>query len=234
MSAPNTTTNTPKPSTAARLHLRLTACGVGIRVEPAFWLIAAALGLGLPYLEWLVWVMVALTVVLVHESAHVLAFRAAGIRSRVVVSIFGGRTIPFGEDPDSDTGSARGLSMAGKLGVALSGPLASFLLAGSCYFLLPLMVSTSAGPGGAVYYHLVRASVAWGAVNLMPIAVFDGGYVLRTLMEAFTGSDAAAWSSVISIATTVAMVVATWQFGAPIASAFFAYCALTEWQRTLA
>jgi Zn-dependent protease len=212
-----------EPSPTRRWTLRFTLLGVRVRIDPGFWLIAGALGLRLPYLEWALWIGVVLVVVLFHEAAHVVALRSMGVGSRVVVSVLGGRTVP---DLSPELSSWR------RVAVGLAGPLASFLLAGSCAILLPLFVSTASGPAGAVYYHLVRASATWGVVNLLPIGSFDGSDMLRTLFLRVRGTDGEAWMSLVSLVSSVAMVIVTWRAGIPVGSAFFAYCAFAEWQQS--
>jgi hypothetical protein len=64
-----------------------------VRIHPAFWLIAAILGFDAEQfdaVELLVWVIVVLVSILVHELGHALAVRRSGWVSRIILYHFGG------------------------------------------------------------------------------------------------------------------------------------------------
>jgi Zn-dependent protease len=77
------------------LHFQL--LGFGIRIHPGFWVVALLLGFrgsGTEPLEMLVWVVVLLGSITLHELGHTLMFRRYGISSHVVLYHFGGLAIP--------------------------------------------------------------------------------------------------------------------------------------------
>jgi Zn-dependent protease len=209
-----------------RLDLRFHLFGTPIRIHPMFWAVSAVLGLRLPAVELLVWVAVVFASIVVHEMGHALAFALFRCRSRVVVYSLGGLTIP---ESTAGTGALRGWRSAL---VSASGPLAGFCLAGMTFVLLPLVVATSSGLSGALYYHLIWINLVWGAFNLLPVWPLDGGQVARSLLTAFAGDSGYAAATVLSLVTSGIGVVVTWQMGLPLAALFFAYFALAEWQRS--
>ena len=77
------------------LHFQL--LGFAIRIHPGFWVVALLLGFrgsGTEPLEMLVWIVVLLGSITLHELGHTLMFRRYGISSHVVLYHFGGLAIP--------------------------------------------------------------------------------------------------------------------------------------------
>jgi len=115
--------------------------------------------------------------VLVHELAHVAAARVVRMRvRRVVLSLLGGASELEGEPikPSHD------------LLVAVSGPIASVLLAG--LFELGARVAGAASAVGVVLGLLAWSNAVLGVFNLLPGLPLDGGRALQALAWAVTGS----------------------------------------------
>jgi stage IV sporulation protein FB len=214
-----------------RLDLRFRLYGIPVRIHPMFWVVGGALGLRLPLPELLVWVAVILVSILVHEMGHALAFRFFRRQSHVVLYSLGGITIPA-NIPRNQVGgrTLKGWQLAV---ISVCGPLAGFTLAGATYVLIPAFASTSTGVVGALYYHLVWINVVWGALNLLPVWPLDGGQVVRAALVEIAGDNGYALARLVSLVTSGAVAVVSWQMGRPLAALFFAYFAILEWQRSL-
>ena len=144
-----------------------------VRVHPLFWVGAVLLGAwwldqpgGSIFL--MVWVATVFVSILVHELGHAVAFRWFGVDSHIVLYVFGGLAVPWGE--------VRGRWR--RIVVALAGPVAGFLLLGVVYF------SNVYFPWGgssryvtALYLSLFFVNLYWGVMNLLPVFPLDGGRV---------------------------------------------------------
>jgi stage IV sporulation protein FB len=208
-----------------RFDLRFTLFGIPVRIHPMFWAISAALGLSLSFSELLVWVVVVLVSITVHEMGHALSLRFFQWRSHVVLYSLGGITIPVN---DAGSPSLRGWRQAL---ISACGPVAGFALAMGAYVLIPLFSSTTSGIAGAFYYHLIWINVVWGALNLLPVWPLDGGQVARSVLSEIAGENGYAMASMLSLVSAGAVAVVAWQMNRPLAALFFAYFALLEWQR---
>lgn len=154
---------------------------------------APSLGL-LAYAVALVFALLLLVSVLVHEAAHALVAQRVGFRvSRMVADFWGGHTAHDG------AGGTPGRSAA----VAVVGPLSNAALALLGWWLLSLL--TAAGPGtsslGAlvdgtelrVVLVLLVYAFAWSntfvaVFNLLPGLPLDGGFLLEALVWKVTGN----------------------------------------------
>ena len=210
-----------------RFDLRVRLYGIPIRVHPMFWVVSGALGLRLPLPELLVWVVVILVSIIVHEMGHALMLRFFRRRSLVVLYSLGGITIPVGGGGDR---TLKGWQLAI---VSACGPLAGFALAAGTYLLIPRFASTNAGIVGAFYYHLIWINVVWGALNLLPVWPLDGGQVARATLVQISGDNGYAAARLLSLVTAGAVAVVAWRMSRPLAALFFVYFAILEWQRSL-
>ncbi len=162
------------------LHLAHVA-GVDVRAHPS-WLLAVVL------VGWTFWAQFALlgdrapgvagvmamiatvtffVAVLIHELAHAMVARRAGLPvTGVTLFVFGGATETRGDFSRPAT----------ELAVAVAGPIASVAVAGLCW---PIAVWWPGSPIGEVAGLLAWLSLALGIFNLLPAAPMDGGHVLR-------------------------------------------------------
>ncbi|MGH7392487.1 MAG: site-2 protease family protein, partial [Candidatus Rokuibacteriota bacterium] len=108
--------------------------------------------------------------VAMHEMAHGLAARRAGIRvRRVTLSLFGGATVLDGRVP-----TARA-----QLTIAMAGPLASLALAVGAAIVHVTLVEIGGDELGVVASAVVAvANLGIAAINLFPAPPLDGGLVL--------------------------------------------------------
>ena len=144
------------PSTAYDLRFQL--LGIGVRVTPFFWLVAALLGWDFAsHLDaamreiaaaggrtelariaasnpgqgmlLLLWIAAVFVATLVHELGHAVVMRRYGMACRVVLYHFGGLAIPEGS---GSLAAFRGSSRPGqRIAISAAGPLAELALAGA-------------------------------------------------------------------------------------------------------
>lgn len=151
------------------LEFRVT--GIPVRVEPAFFLILALLGLANSTTGAsgvLVFVVVAGVSILVHELGHATAYRSFGVRPRVTLTGFGGVTV----------GPAQ--PRARSLAVTLSGPLAG-AVAALLGVVLSQVVTAHSGVVNTALDDLIWINIVWGIFNMLPILPLDGGNVASDL-----------------------------------------------------
>jgi Zn-dependent protease len=197
----------PPPSQG---DLRFRLFGFPVRIHPFFWLVTLLLGAsGDPQpVELVVWVVVVLASILVHELGHAFLQRRFGGRPRIVLYGMGGLAIC----DDCDRSPWR------QVLISLAGPGAGFLLAaavvmgvwlsGRRLVVLLFGIAAQFGPAGVqgtvanefVLYaavlrdpfaseaanllitNLLYVNALWGLVNLLPIYPLDGGRVARELL----------------------------------------------------
>lgn len=117
--------------------------------------------------------------ILLHELAHSLVARRAGIPvPEITLFLFGGVS-RMHEEPKQP-----GLEFR----VAIVGPLASFALAVLFYGASRLLVGPVPDLGVTILEYLALINVALGVFNLIPGFPLDGGRVLRAILWRTTGS----------------------------------------------
>ncbi|WP_102159945.1 site-2 protease family protein [Zhihengliuella halotolerans] len=149
----------------------------------------------------LVYAVLLLLSVLVHELAHARLAKAYGWPgARIVLTLWGGHT-QFGS-----FNATPGRSLA----VALAGPAANFIIAG-----LGLLAQTLLSPGGVVgllLSILVLANFLVAVFNVLPGLPLDGGRLVESLVWRITGSQergtiAAGWAGrIIAVGLVLAFV----------------------------
>jgi Zn-dependent protease len=152
-----------------RFDIHFRAGPLPVVIEPSFWIGALMLGSGLgasPRL--LIWVLVVLASVLVHEFGHAAAGLAFGVRSRIRLHLFGGLTLP-----------ERALPRWHDVLMSLAGPCAGFAFAGLIWLTGRAFAIWEREPlWQSAYEDGVWVNVAWGVLNLLPVLPLDGGHVL--------------------------------------------------------
>jgi Zn-dependent protease len=203
----------PSPT---RYDLRFPLGPIPVRIHPMFWLVTAILGLSRDLLSVLVWIVVVLISLLVHEMGHALVMRRYGQDASIVLYGGGGLAIP--ENLSFGGYSYRvGLSTAQSVLISLAGPLAGFALAG-----LVWGIGTASGAlaeGGLLggfLRQILWVNIAWGIFNLLPIYPLDGGKISRELFERFDPRDGLRKSLWLSIgAAAVAGIAGLLVFNSP-------------------
>ncbi|MDR1958585.1 MAG: site-2 protease family protein [Planctomycetaceae bacterium] len=164
--------------------VRFTLFGIPVRIHPFFWLVSVFMGLNLGESEngtqrILCWVVAVFIAILVHELGHALIIRYIfGASPWIILYSFGGLACHHPQYSRKRPGTW------GQILISLGGPLAGFLLAGLCYFLLRYMI-----PGGdsnlyyllEILYFICFIGFFWGFINLLPVYPLDGGQICREL-----------------------------------------------------
>jgi Zn-dependent protease len=164
----------------------LRAGGINVFIHWTFLLLAGWLvlvnirsGSGIPQVIWsIIFILAALSCVLLHEAGHAIAAAWFGINARNIVLLPIGGIASIEKFP----GNPRQ-----ELAISLAGPLVNLAIA----LLLWLMVSPHVSfwaepddivPGGGFLYLLRMANLGLAFFNLIPAFPMDGGRILRALL----------------------------------------------------
>ena len=117
--------------------------------------------------------------IVLHELSHALAARQFGLRIRgITLFIFGGVAEMESEPPNP----------VAEFVVAVAGPVASILIAGSCFLLyVSGSMATWPDPVNGVLYYLAMINGLLVVFNLLPAFPLDGGRVLRSALWQWRG-----------------------------------------------
>ncbi|MBA4031162.1 MAG: hypothetical protein C0478_09780 [Planctomyces sp.] len=196
--------------------------GIPVRVNPMFWLMAAALGWSsgdIP--STVIWVWCVFFSVLIHELGHALTAEWFGWRSSILLYFGGG--LAFSERYVNNT-PGRSVFMS------LMGPMAQFILLG-------LVIAVSMGLSLAeVELHpyvrtaigyLIIINIFWPVLNLLPILPLDGGRILQGTLDVFRIRNRT--TIVRGFSVILGAAVAAWCFsmGQPFGTIMFG---LIAWQ----
>lgn len=188
---------------------------IPVRIEPAFIVVIAILGLD-PYdlrpVRIFSWLAVVTVSVLVHELGHAVAFRAYGLSPRITLQGFGGLT------------SAEGALSPGRhILVSLAGPLGALVLLGLSSWWLKSTGDYS-GDAALVLGQIMWVNIGWSLLNLMPILPLDGGHVVESVLEIAIGGRGRRIARIISVAVAgvvgVLAIGSGLMFGALLAAMF--------------
>jgi Zn-dependent protease len=192
--------------------------GVSVRLAPSWFVIAVVVVLlfapqvasaGGPsgagsYLVAMLYAVLLLVSVLVHEFAHALAARSVGLPvHEVVADLWGGHTA-F-EDPAPTPGR--------NAYVAVVGPLANAVLAGAGFWLLG---GLDEGVVRLLVVALVFSNAFVALFNLAPGLPLDGGRVVESLVWAVTGRHWAGTLSAGWCGRAFAVLLLYWTLGRPL------------------
>ncbi len=165
----------------------------------------------------LLWVAAVFLSILIHEFGHSLAFRYYGLRSRIALYHFGGLAIPEA----GYAGFNRAMDPKSQIVISAAGPGLQLLFAfiiiaglkisgfavphfGLFYDYIPLLSEGRPMPlstSYAVVDFLIRPSIYWALLNLLPIYPLDGGQISRELFTLSDASQGIKNSLILSIVT---------------------------------
>ncbi len=154
------------------LDLRFRIGSFPITITPFFWLSGLILmqpgtqGAGI-----VLWLVVFLVSILVHELGHAVAARAFGARATIELHSFGGHTR-----------SLPRLSRWRDVAMTLAGPGAGFLLAAAAFGVLSTLGVAMPVLLRSMVAQLVWVNIIWGIFNLLPVPPLDGGHVLLNVL----------------------------------------------------
>lgn len=213
------------PRTALDLNWRM--FGIPVRVHPYFWVISALLGSSSSDVSFqlvIVWVLVVLGSVLLHEFGHALTARYFGARHlEIILHSWGGLAV----GADAPVLRQRILILLAGVGAELPVGLAAAAVLYSHVLPpdTPHLVVTLIG-------FIAFVNLSWALVNLLPVYPLDGGQVVVAVMHHRRPGDGFALAMRVSIGVAIAVVVALVMhlFFAAICFAYFAYLSFVNLQ----
>lgn len=189
------------PVQGGRALGRFRVLGFPVHVDLTFVLFVGFLGFaqGLGVDELIVWVLLALVSVLLHELGHAVLARRVGASPAITLMAMGGVTTYT---------PPRQLSRLESLGISLAGPAVGLVLGGALILLRP--DEDPPGLAGFALRAAIFTTLGWSLFNLLPIAPLDGGQALRELLpgDPVTRSKRVA---VVSIVLAVVLAVVALQ-----------------------
>jgi Zn-dependent protease len=246
-----------EPSRTA-YDLNFQILGFPVRIHPLFWVVGFVLGfngdgdgIGI-----LVWMLVLLVSILIHELGHAVMIRRYGRPAHIVLYMMGGLAIEGDDQPYSSWSSHSSSSFgrpsrtpAEQIIISFAGPAAGFILAafvivgvlasgGQIYFVAsPPFIQAELGGALAdndnlrsLVFYLLFFNIFWGLVNLLPVFPLDGGQIAMQLLivnDSWGGTIKALWLSVI-VGGAVA-VVAAFMFQSLFVAMLFASLAVSNY-----
>jgi stage IV sporulation protein FB len=159
--------------------IRFQFLGFPVTIEPFFWIVIALLGGAIrantpqAVLLLLVWMVVVLVSILVHELGHALAGRRYGATPEIRLHGFGGMAVMHGGR----------FNRWQSIVVSAAGPAFGFAL-GILVLLLHLTVFRHAELVLEARYAIIMllyVNFFWTLINLLPILPLDGGQIFRDL-----------------------------------------------------
>lgn len=174
--------------------------GIPVKIDPSFFVLSALLSfsrISEPALI-VVWLVVVLFSVLAHEFGHALAARAFGQSPSILLYSMGGLT-SFGQ-------AGPRLHPLKSLLVTLAGPATGLLVGALVYLAWPAALgAVDSVPLAVAYSDLLWVNVAWSVFNLLPVLPLDGGHVVASLEEWFTGRREQPFAHAVSLLAAAAL-----------------------------
>lgn len=178
--------------------------GIPVRLSFSFFVVTLVLGAGAGSAERIgIWLAVVFVSILWHELGHAVVALALGHRPEIELGTMGGLTR---WSPDATPSPGQ------ELLTSLAGPLAGFLLGGAV-FLATLCWPPAAGTALAdAVRQATWVNLGWGALNLLPLLPYDGGHVLRAILDTTTKGRGLRPAQIVSIGVGAAAVaLALWK-----------------------
>lgn len=209
---------------------------IPIRIYPFFWFVAFAIGwlnsyasissLNGKIIGTLVWVIIIVISIIIHEFGHALTSLAFGQKASIDLIGVGGVTHRVGKK----------LKLWQEFIVVFNGPLFGFLLA----FLSIMLRSAIGEETPQIFIFAVNiaiyVNIFWTIINLLPIQPLDGGHLLRIVLEAFFGLKGVKIALFLSILLSAIITVAFLAIREVIAGSIFlilTYESYRSWRNSL-
>lgn len=173
---------------------------IPVAITPAFWVFSVLLA-------WLnaetpaqaiVWVIVVLISVLVHESGHALTAKAFGQTTEIELQALGGTTRRTGLK----------LKLWKDFITVINGPLAGFLLSYTASLILLMNANGNMNP--LIEYALritFFVNLFWTIINLLPVMPLDGGQLLAIILKGIFKEKGAVISFFIGMILAIALAL---------------------------
>jgi Zn-dependent protease len=155
---------------------------VNVEIQVFFWITAVLLGYPIlqdahaPRGSMLVWVLVVLVSILIHEFGHAFAVKRHRIEPEIALHGMGGTT---------SWRPVLALRRLDMVVISAAGPFAGFLVAGILYATLRFLPGFVIGlpPLARFAFHAaLEVNWYWGIFNLIPVLPFDGGHILEHVL----------------------------------------------------
>jgi stage IV sporulation protein FB len=197
---------------------------IPLSIHPWFWVFACMIGWlsSQSFLGMLIWVMIILVSVIVHEFGHALTAVFFKQKARIQLIAFGGVTSFEGPK----------LKFWQQFLITLNGPLFGFFL----FLFATLLLQLSLPPLLMTILKATQiANLFWTVVNLLPVLPLDGGQLLRIALEAAFGVKG--FRASLLIGTILAAICSFYFFmlQAFLLGAFFflfAYQSFDSWRKS--
>ncbi len=204
---------------------------IPIIIHPFFWLLAIAIGwLNTSTIEGtVIWALLILASVLVHEFGHALTAVAFGQKAHIELVGFGGVTQRSGPKKPK---------LWQEFVIVLNGPLAGFMLCGLAFWAQRLM--NVSHPHSSVTYAVnvtYYINLFWTVLNLLPIQPLDGGKLLSIVLEGIFGLRGTKIALFISLVLGAAIGLFFFAIQAFLAGSLFllfTYESYRTWKSSLA
>jgi Zn-dependent protease len=173
-----------------------------VTLEASFLITAVFLsGLDGTPLEIALWVAVVFVGVLVHELGHALVGLWLGGRPEIVLQGLGGVTFPrLRVQPDP----------LRQILLSVAGPVFGLLPGVAAWAVMQLHPEAGTLLAG-VLHTVMRTSVAWAVLNLMPVLPLDGGHVLQSVIELVRRKPSVRLTALVSGVFAVGLGLASYQ-----------------------
>lgn len=163
---------------------------IPVLIFPFFWFLILMIGWlnSMSVLGTVIWAVVILISILIHEYGHALTALVFGQRAEINLVGLGGVTKREGPK----------LAKWKEFLIVLNGPLAGFLTFAIAYFFLNHMTAKKA----ILFYALevaVEVNLFWTLLNLLPVLPLDGGQLVRIILESVFGLRGLKFAFFISI-----------------------------------
>lgn len=194
---------------------------IPISIYPVFWLLVVMIGwLNSNTIEGtLIWGIIILFSVLIHEYGHALTAVAFGQKAEINLVGLGGVTKREGPD----------LSRPKEFLIVLNGPVAGFLLCLAAYVLSETFRFSNPSLSYALQVTF-QVNLFWTILNLLPVLPLDGGHLLRILLEALFGFGGTRAALAIGILLGGFFAVFFFLYGQILIGALFAVMAFESYR----
>ncbi len=185
------------PSSGAGLRFRV--LGVPVTIGPSIVLLLAFFGFTLGDLvAILLWIVIGIVSIVLHELGHALVARAAGADPTITLAGLGGVT--------RYRPSGRSGTRGWRLAISLAGPGVGLAVGAVAWLLLD---AVPPGYPTVAMDILLFTSIGWSIFNLLPILPLDGGQALQQLLpgDERTRTTRTAWTGVAMSAALVGVAV---------------------------
>jgi stage IV sporulation protein FB len=201
---------------------------IPIHIYPFFWILAILIGWlnSMTVLGTVVWTVVILLSVLIHEFGHALTALAFGQNAYIELVGMGGVTRRSGKI----------LKLWQEFIIVFNGPLAGFLLFLAAYYFQKTLGSTAAPVLIYAVDITIYANLFWTFINLLPVQPLDGGRLVSIILESLFGLKGLKVSLFLSILVSAGVAILFFAFQALLAGSLFLFLTFEsyrEWKNSL-